>query len=412
MRIYVFLFLIAICTFSLKSQTQGEVIDGKSNYPLFGVNIYMQKDSVGIGVTDETGHFSVIDIEKFVENDTIVFSYVGYLSLKLTLKDLQYLGYQVLMYSYSQQLPEVSIKGERGRIFLDYAPLKDLPKAVCSSGSFVQDNKIYIISGDEITPTVSGFLSKKMLIYDIASDTWTESLQKFTRRTGHRAHYYKGKVFVIGGKYNSINHKLEYTVPQIEIYDLDKDTLYVDWVNPHQAVDPATFIYDDCLYVMGGTVKKNKFSSKVHMLDLKTGVWYDTGIIIPKERRDFMKCVLIGHVVYFFGGQSIASKWKVRSYDLQLEKWNDLCDLKEGVSCPGVTVNENLIYIYENTTLQTYNIRTNMVNAYYFTEGTDNSELFYADGKLYIVGGSQQDPDSSIQPENVFSVDISCISAE
>lgn len=269
MRIYIFLFLIAIYTLSLKSQTKGSVIDGKDNYPLSGVNIYMQRDSVGIGITDETGYFNVANIEKFAGNDTIVFSYIGYLSLKLSLKDLQYLGYRVLMYAHSQQLPEVSINGVRGRIFLDCEPLRDLPEAVCSSGSFVQDGKIYVISGDEITPTASGFLSKKMFIYDIATDTWTESLRKFTQRTGHRAHYYRGKVFVVGGKYNSINHKLEYTVPQIEIYDLDKDTLYVDRVNPHQAVDPATFIYDDCLYMMGGTVQKNKFSSKVHMLDLK-----------------------------------------------------------------------------------------------------------------------------------------------
>lgn len=60
-----FLFLIAIYTLSLKSQTKGSVIDGKDNYPLSGVNIYMQRDSVGIGITDETGYFNVANIEKF-----------------------------------------------------------------------------------------------------------------------------------------------------------------------------------------------------------------------------------------------------------------------------------------------------------------------------------------------------------
>ena len=425
MRLYTFLFLIVSCTLSLKSQTKGNVIDGKDNYPLSGVNIYLQKDSVGIGVTDEAGHFCITDVEKLAGNDTIIFSYVGYLSLKLTLKDLQYSDYRVIMYAHSQQLPEVSVKGESGRLFLDYEPLKDLPEAVCSSGSFAHDGKIYVISGDEITPAASGFLSRKMFIYDIATDTWTESSRKFTRRTGHRAHYYKGKVFVVGGKYNSINHKLEYTVPQIEIYDLDKDTVYVDWVNPHKAVDPATFIYDDCLYVMGGTVKKKVYSSQIHMLDLKSGVWYDTGIVIPKERRDFMKCVLKGHVVYFFGGQNMASMWKVRSYDLQTDEWSDLCDLKVNVCCPGVAINGELIYIYENAILQTYNTRTHLVNAYYLTEGLEDSGLFYSGGKLYIVGGRQQSSipkyqessdieyqEPTVEPENVFSVDVSHISPE
>lgn len=89
-------------------------------------------------MTDENGHFNIADIENIAGNDTIIFSYVGYLSLKLTLKDLRYSSYRVIMFTYSQQLPEVSVKGERGRIFLSYEPLKDLPVAVVSSGSFFQ----------------------------------------------------------------------------------------------------------------------------------------------------------------------------------------------------------------------------------------------------------------------------------
>lgn len=182
----------------MKSQSQGYVIDGKDNSPLSGVNIYLQKDSVGIGVTDKNGYFNIEDVENIAGSDTIVFSYVGYLSLKLTLKDLRYSAYRVTMYTYSQQLPEVSVKGERGRIFLNYEPLKDLPVAVVSSGSFIQNGKIYIVSGDEKTLAPGSSLSDKMYVYDIATDTWTESLQKFARRNGHRAHYYKGKVFIVG----------------------------------------------------------------------------------------------------------------------------------------------------------------------------------------------------------------------
>ena len=56
----------------MKSQSQGYVIDGKDNSPLSGVNIYLQKDSVGIGVTDENGHFNIADIENIAGNDTII----------------------------------------------------------------------------------------------------------------------------------------------------------------------------------------------------------------------------------------------------------------------------------------------------------------------------------------------------
>ena len=106
------------------------------------------------------------------------------------------------------------------------------------------------------------------------------------------------------------------------------------------------------------------------------------------------------------------------------------------MSYPGVAANGNLIYIYEDGTLQIYNIKTRMVNVHYFMHGVNKSELFYTDGKLYIVGGyqenilggnqenivagwqqdiagdRQQGIDSSIQPENVFSVDVSRIGSE
>ena len=235
MKIILFLFLLITCSQLVKSQSQGHVIDGKDNSPLSGVNIYLQKDSVGIGVTDENGHFNIADIENIAGNDTIIFSYVGYLSLKLTLKDLRYSSYRVIMFTYSQQLPEVSVKGERGRIFLSYEPLKDLPVAVVSSGSFFQNGKIYIISGDEKTLATGGTLSDKMYVYDIATDIWTESLQKFARRNGHRAHYYKGRVFIVGGKYLSTNRRLEYTAPQIEIYDLDRDCLLYTSPSPRDS---------------------------------------------------------------------------------------------------------------------------------------------------------------------------------
>lgn len=109
--------------------------------------------------------------------------------------------------------------------------------------------------------------------------------------------------------------------------------------------------------------------------------------------------------------------WKVRSYDLETGGWNDLCNLKEGVCCPGIASNGNLIYIYESTTLQIYNIRMNTVSAYYFTDGLESSGLFYVDGKLYVVGGRQQLSFSGflehrIEPENVFSIDVSRISSE
>lgn len=409
MRSLIVLFMMFCCTAISNAQIKGIIVDGENKMPLVGVNIYLQRDSVGIGITDKNGHFDIKSLNRVNVNDTIIFSYIGYLSVRLTLKELEHLNYQIQMHVYSQQLSEITVQGRYGRDFLDYEILESLPRELFSFCSFMEEGKIYVISGNE-----NSYLSDKMFVYDIATDTWKESFKKFIPRFCHAAVYYEGKAFIMGGKCFSTNRRIEYTEPRIEIYDMIKDTVYVDEVNPHQAANPITFVYDNCLYVMGGTIKKNKFSNKIHILDLKTGVWYDSGINIPKERRDNMKGVLVGDIVYFFGGNSINSMWGIRSYNLKTGEWNDLINLKEGVNYPGIAVNGNLIYIYENVTLQIYNVKTNELNAYYFTEGLQNSGLFYAAGKLYIVGGYQQDSDITIDPNtidssSVLSVDVSHI---
>lgn len=184
-------------------------------------------------------------------NDTIIFSYIGYLSVRLTLKELEHLNYQIQMHVYSQQLSEITVQGRYGRDFLDYEILESLPRELFSFCSFMEEGKIYVISGNE-----NSYLSDKMFVYDIATDTWKESFKKFIPRFCHAAVYYEGKAFIMGGKCFSTNRRIEYTEPRIEIYDMIKDTVYVDEVNPHQAANPITFVYDNCLYVMGGTIKK------------------------------------------------------------------------------------------------------------------------------------------------------------
>lgn len=105
------------------------------------MNIYLQKDSVGIGVTDGNGSFYIQSFNQIGINDTIVFSYIGYLSLRFTLEELERLDYRVQMYAYSQQLSEVTIQGKHRRTFADYQSLKSLPRGVHSFASFIKDGK-------------------------------------------------------------------------------------------------------------------------------------------------------------------------------------------------------------------------------------------------------------------------------
>ena len=56
--------------------------------------------------------------------------------------------------------------------------------------------------------------------------------------------------------------------------------------------------------------------------------------------------------------------WTAASYDLRTGEWWRLCDLKDGVSYPGLASDGSYIYIFENRNLQVYHIETDTMRIY------------------------------------------------
>ena len=94
------------------AQEKGSVYDGKTNQPLVGVNIYLQRDSVGIGITDKDGHFETLRLNRLGADNIIIFSYVGYQQYTCTFEELKQNDYRVSMHELSQKLNEVTVMGE------------------------------------------------------------------------------------------------------------------------------------------------------------------------------------------------------------------------------------------------------------------------------------------------------------
>lgn len=396
MRIALFLCILFLGTLTGNAQIKGVTVEGEKGQPLPGVNIYTQ-------------------------NDSIVFSHVGYQTFKCTLRDLKQLNYKVTLHEQLQLLQEVVVSGDDSSPFLEWTEVASLPKPLYSFGGFLLDGKIYVMAGNETlvrlvatkyrTGTEANeYRSSTIYVYDIATDVWEKRAESLVPRAGHAAHFYKNKIFILGGKRFSTNRKLEYTDATMEIYDLDKDMLYVDPVNPHQAVDFTSFIYEDYLYVMGGAVKEKVFSDKIHTLDLKRGVWYELEDTIPAGRCGRMNGIRVGSKVYFFGGYRTAPMWTAVSYDLQTRQWRRLCNLKNGVAYPGLAAHGDYIYIFENRNLQVYNIKTNSIRMYELAAlNKENAGLFYWNNTLYIVGGCTRQGIYVAPHKSVIAVDVSRI---
>ncbi|EYA38283.1 kelch motif family protein [Bacteroides fragilis str. 20793-3] len=118
----------------------------------------------------------------------------------------------------------------------------------------------------------------------------------------------------------------------------------------------------------------------------------------------------MGDKVYFWGGYHTAPMWTAASYDLRTGEWRRLCDLKDGVSYPGLASDGSYIYIFENRNLQVYHIETDTMRIYELAAlDVENAGLFYWRNTLYIVGGCNRQGIYVAPHRDVIAIDVSQI---
>ena len=424
--------VFAFFSFIATAQNKGLVLEKKLNKPLAGVNI-VSADGRVVSITNGKGEFNLRNLSVKNGNDTLYFSHIGYAPGKISLSQLKEMDYLVLLTEDDQQLHEVTVVSEKQPLQqgIRYKQLKSLKEGLYSVGSVLIGGKICVIGGDasfgedqtlkaldeygddvlsHLKPSFSWQeFSGNLYIYDIQTNSWTTSSLKFDKRAYHGMQYFKGKIYVFGGKVLSGDGRSEYLDDKIEVYDIKHNSILVDHTNPHQAINFASFVYDDNLIVMGGSTKlkangEKEYSNKVHICNLKTGYWYELdNMPVGKETKG----VLIGYTIYLTGGFHSKPLKEIETYNVVTGEWNiESRELFYEVERPGVTCNGNMMYIFEDGKIQTYNIETKELNVYLIDLALKYSELFYANNKLYILGGFNQD-DFSIEPSsNLYSIDL------
>jgi hypothetical protein len=162
------------------------------------------------------------------------------------------------------------------------------------------------------------------------------------------------------------------------------------------------------MIVMGGStrVKSNgekEYSNKVHLLNLKTGYWYELDNM-PDAKET--KGELIGNTIYLIGGFKNKALNEMETYNITTGIWNEVGKLTYKVERPGIAYNDNVIYIFDDGKIQTYNILTKELNVYLIDLALKSSELFYKDNSLYILGGTEYDDYSFSPSADLYSIDL------
>jgi hypothetical protein len=327
-------------------------------------------------------------------------------------------------------LDEVTILSDRTlKLQISYTRLAPLKYGLYSFGSVLIGDEICVIGRDESSEDGRGFKSidfvgnnlkmntyflwqnytDKFQEYDIPSDTWTTSNLKFSKRAYHNINYYNGKIYVLGGKRLSRNRKLEYLDEKIEVFDIKHNSIFVAKTNPYQAANFASFVYNDNLIVFWGSIQvymneEKEYTAKIHLLNLKSVYWYELkDMPVAKETKG----VIINNIIYLIGGYKLKSLEEIETYNLTAAEWKTEGQLPYGVEWPDLAYSNNVIYFFEEGRIQTYNTVTKELNMFSIDLPLKYSEIFYANNKLYIVGGFVE-YETSVKPSSdVYSIDLS-----
>lgn len=422
-----FLLIILFVSLHCTAQKVGKVLRADTHSPIAGVNIYLSGEK-GIAITDTLGQFEIRQLLHLVKSDTIFFSCVGYEKSAITLGTLQEQQYMLYLQEKAVAMDEVAVVAKQLRNFLQYERLAPLPNnGISSFASLLVDSCILVAGGDYTSVKMSAVptsleqlgkmhnlifegYSKSAYRYDIVKNQWSKLNLKLEPRIGHAALNYGKRVYILGGKRLSQSKKLEYLDEKIEIYDLGRNKVMTDNVNPHPAINFASFVYQNCLILMGGSVKKTSdnwrvYTKKAHMLNLDTGYWYELNdMLIGKETRG----VLYGNQIYLFGGFRDKPLDDIDMYDLHSGKWKRIGALPLAVNRPGIVCVDGITYIFENGVIQAYDMRTHDSRAYQIDLQLTGSELFYKDNKLYILGGCKIEGYDVKEPSaDLYSIDLS-----
>ena len=430
----VFLFFTQLV---IAQNINGIILDSKNNKPIENVTVYFKKGKTGT-VSDVKGVFNIHITSKITETDSLLFSRIGYHTQSIPLKTFKKRKTTVYLSKKLESLDQVVVNSSKElKRTIDFKTLASLKTGMYAFGSQIIGNYIYVISGnsshledsgkralvvindlpspsfgDLLKELQNGFYyhgySDKLQIYDIENNTWVLDETSFRKRAFHNLNSYNNTLYSLGGKRLSPSRKFEYLDDKIEVFDMASKEIIIDHTNPHQAINFASFTYEDNIIVMGGSTALKSDGEKVytdasHIYNITSGLWYElVKMTSPKETQG----VIIDNQIYLIGGHSKSKLKTIESYNITTGTWTNEGDLFDVMAQPGITSHEHIIYIFNDEKLLTYDTIAKTLEEYDINLKLKNSKLHYYKNKLYIIGGYLESSHTIAATANVYVIKL------
>ena len=159
-------------------------------------------------------------------------------------------------------------------------------------------------------------------VYDPSTDSWTRlSSMPVALATEYVVTYYKGKIYVTGGRTGTTPglNPVRYFL----IYDVASDTWSFGPDLPFNVSDAATIAFPllEKIYVFGGIDASGNVLNTVLIYDVNSGVW-SYGTPMPEPKADAAVGICLGKILVIGGWNGTSTTRTVLVYDPFLDVWD------------------------------------------------------------------------------------------
>ncbi|WP_431244337.1 carboxypeptidase-like regulatory domain-containing protein [Flavobacterium sp. P21] len=192
-----FLIFVLCPLLSFAQNISGIIVSEKDNNPIENTNI-LALSSKTRTISDKDGKFSLQLLSQFKNDEILEFSHIGYTTKRLSISYLKSHNYKIILNEDVQNLSNVTIASSKKlEKKLSFKELNSMKNDISAFGSFLKDDKLYIIGGDASRETdafekfrsrradadlinflQSGtednilFYKRDLCIYDFKTDSW------------------------------------------------------------------------------------------------------------------------------------------------------------------------------------------------------------------------------------------------
>lgn len=431
-----FSFFILFNSLVTYSQTvEGVVKDVETKEVLQGVHILSPAAKNGT-FSNEQGKFTLQLKPEHSPADSVTFSFVGYVKGKISISDLKAPENEIFLNPASDELQTVNLDAARKlNKSLAYTRLASMGKGAYAFGSTLVGDRIYVVGGDasrmedpekkemarvladrnilEMLGSVRPDFSwdqylEEVQVYDLAKDHWTILPTRVNKRANHNVVFHDGKMYIFGGTKMDRAKKKVLLANNVEILDLENDSVVLDPVYPHQAAGAVAFKHKGDLLVMGGSISlddkmQKTFTNDIHLFNFETGLWFDAGKMpVGKETTG----TIVGEKFYFIGGSS--GNWldTTESLDLTTGKWKREAQLEKAFVEPRAVSHGKIIYIYEKSRIHLFDTALREMKTYRINLDVQGPALHILNDQLYLIGGFYEQDFTKSPTADCFKINL------